>query len=383
MNRVADMNVLLDAFDQCRSGSDWKASTQRYEANVMLKTLEIKQSIEGGTYRPSKCKEFILSERGKVRPVKAPVIEDRVVAKAHNQQILLPEIHRRIIYDNGASIQNRGNDFARRRFETHIHKHYRERVEKGLKPYNGGHVLFADFTKFFDNIPHDELKEQFHEFTDSSEENALTDLLIDAFAPDVSYMDDEEYAAAMSVPYNSLEHMNYQGTGEKLLHKSLNIGSETSQSGGVYYPYAIDNYFKIVRGEKYYGRYMDDINNINDDKERLIQNRADLEEIAANNGLFINQRKTQIVPLNKPFVWLKVKYRLTESGRLYRLLHHDTIVRERARIKAHAALIAAGKMLREEAVQHYRSWRGNAVRYDSYRSIGELDKLFKTLIGGF
>lgn len=150
MNRVADLNVLLNAFDQCRSGSDWKASTQRYEANVMLKTLEIKQSIESGAYHPSKCKEFILSERGKVRPVKAPAIEDRVVAKAHNQQILLPEIHRRIIYDNGASIQGRGNDFARQRFETHIHKHYRERVEKGLKPYNGGYALFADFTKFFD-----------------------------------------------------------------------------------------------------------------------------------------------------------------------------------------------------------------------------------------
>ena len=54
---------------------DWKASTQRYEANVMLKTLEIKQSIESGAYHPSKCKEFILSERGKVRPVKAPSID--------------------------------------------------------------------------------------------------------------------------------------------------------------------------------------------------------------------------------------------------------------------------------------------------------------------
>lgn len=377
------MNVLLNAFDQCRRGSDWKASTQRYEANVMLKTLEIKQSIESGAYRPAKCKEFILSERGKVRPVKAPAIEDRVVAKAHNQQILLPEIRRRIIYDNGASIQDRGNDFARRRFETHIHKHYRERVEKGLKPYNGGYARFSDFTKFFDNLPHEELKEQFHEFTDSQEENALTDTLIDAFAPDVSYMDDAEYAEAMSVPYNSLDHMNYHGTGEKLLHKSLNIGAETSQSGGVYYPYAIDNYFKIVRGEKYYGRYMDDIYNISDDRERLIQNGDALDRMASDAGLFVNKMKTQIVPLNKPFVWLKMKYRLTESGRLYRLLHHDTIVRERVRIKKHAALVAAGKLSKENAVQFYRSWRGDAVRYDNFRSIGELDKLFKTLIGGF
>lgn len=377
MNRVADMNVLLDAFDQCKSGSDWKATTQRYEANTMLKTLELKQNIESGAYRPLKCKEFIQSERGKERPVKAPAIEDRVVAKAHNQQILLPEIRKRIIYDNGASIKKRGNDFAEHRFETHVHKHFRERGD------NGGYILFTDFTKFFDNIPHDELKQQFHEFSDSTEENALTDILIDSFCPDVSYMSDEEYERAMSIPYNSLEHIGYVGPGEKRLKKSLNIGSETSQSGGVYYPHTIDNYFKIVRGVKYYGRYMDDIYMIEDDKELLKEYRYELEEQSRALGLFVNWKKTQIVPLNRPFVWLKVKYRLTETGKLYRSLHHDDIVRERRRIKKYASLIQSGKLPREEAVAAYRSWRGNAEHYDSYDSIGELDKLFKTLIGGF
>lgn len=377
MNKVADMNVLLDAFDECRRGSDWKASTQRYEANVMLKTLEMKQGIESGTYRPAKCKEFILSERGKTRPVKAPTIEDRVVAKAHNQQILLPGIMKRIIYDNGASIKNRGNDFEKHRFETHVHKHFRERGD------NGGYILFADFTKFFDNIPHEGLKEQFHEFSDSAEENALTDILIDSFCPDVSYMTEEEYAGAMDVPYNSLDHIGYLGTGEKRLKKSLNIGSETSQSGGVYYPHIIDNYFKIVREVKYYGRYMDDIYIIADDKGLLMQYRKELEEKSRQLGLFINQKKTQIVPLDKPFIWLKVKYRLTGSGKLVRCLYHDAIVRERRRVKSYARLVADGKMSKGDAVAAYKSWRGNAMRYDSYRSIGGMDKLFKALIGKF
>lgn len=377
MNRVADMNVLLDAFDQCRRGSDWKASTQRYEANVMLKTLEIKQSIESGSYYPAKCKEFRLSERGKVRPVKAPTIEDRVVAKAHNQHILLPEIRKRIIYDNGASIKDRGNDFVKHRFETHIHKHFRQRGD------NGGYILFADFTKFFDNIPHEQLKGQFYAFCRSPQEEQLTASLIDSFCPDVSFMSDEEFANAMNVPYNSLDHMGYIGTGEKRLRKSLNIGSETSQSGGVYYPYVIDNYFKIVRGVKYYGRYMDDIYIIDDDKELLKEYRRELERISREIGLFINQKKTQIVPLNKPFVWLKVKYTLTDSGKLIRNLHHDAIARERRRIKKYANLVRDGKIPKEDVVAAYRSWRGNAKLYDSGRSIGEMDKLFVSLIGGF
>lgn len=41
------------------------------------------------------------------------------------------------------------------------------------------------------------------------------------------------------------------------MRKSVGIGSQISQISGVYYPTRIDNYCKIVKGMKYYGRYMD------------------------------------------------------------------------------------------------------------------------------
>ena len=227
-------------------------------------------------------------------------------------------------------------------------------------------------------------KEQFYEFCCSEEERWLTDVLIDAFQPDVSYMTTEEYAGAMNTIYNSLEHIGYKGPREKLLAKSCNIGSETSQSGGVYYPHYIDNYFKIVLGVDSYGRYMDDTHIIGDTREELQEYEEIYKQKHREYGLFVNEKKTQICPLNKPFIWLKVKYALTEDGRLIRNLSHDSIVRERRKLKAYGRLIAAGILPQDEAANSYRSWRGNAMKhYDSYRTIGELDKLAVQELGGF
>ena len=42
------------------------------------------------------------------------------------------------------------------------------------------------------------------------------------------------------------------------MSKSIDIGDQLSQVIGICYPHSIDNYIKYVRGQKFYGRYMDD-----------------------------------------------------------------------------------------------------------------------------
>ena len=49
-----------------------------------------------------------------------------------------------LIYDNGASLKDKGLDFARRRFEIHLRNAYKE---YGGKAY----ILLMDFTKYYDN----------------------------------------------------------------------------------------------------------------------------------------------------------------------------------------------------------------------------------------
>ena len=51
--------------------------------------------------------------------------------------------------------------------------------------------------------------------------------------------------------------------------RGLGIGSQVSQICGLFYPSRIDNYCKIVKSLKYYGRYMDDIYIIHPDKKYL------------------------------------------------------------------------------------------------------------------
>lgn len=341
----------------------------------MLDCYEIKQELLNGTYAPGTGRQFVQIERGKARPIKAPSMKDRIVQKALNQTVLLPEVLPRLIYDNGASVKGKGNDFGRKRFEAHIHKHFEKRGD------NGGFVLFGDFSKYFDNLRHDKLKAMFRPLIQDDKEFMLLCAILDSFRQDVSYMSDEEYDAAMGAVYNSIEHIGYYGERQKLLAKGCDIGAEISQTAGIFCPHPLDNYFKNVLGLEGYGRYMDDTHFIGDTIEEMMYYKQALKTQADNLGIFLNERKTKIMRLDRPFVWLKIKYTLTPSGHLVRCLSHDAIVRERKRIKYLAEQLKAGAITKDYAERCYLCWRGAKKKFDSHRSIESLDALYRELIG--
>lgn len=206
--------------------------------------------------------------------------------------------------------------------------------------------------------------------------------LIDTFRVDVSYMTDEEYANCMKNVYSALEHAQIDKaelTGEKYMRKSVGIGSQISQISGVYYPTRIDNYCKIVRGLKYYGRYMDDIYIIHEDKEYLKGLLKDIQGICDELGLFINPKKTQIVKLSHGFTFLKIKYSLTETGKVIERISKDSVLRQRRKMKKLRKLLDEGKVSFADVRCSYASWRGGVKHYDSYNIILNMDKLFNEL----
>ena len=89
--------------------------------------------------------------------------------------------------------------------------------------------------------------------------------------------------------------------------KGVDIGSQPSQNIGISYPSQIDNYIKIVRGCKYYGRYTDDSYIIHQDKEFLKQLLKEIKIISSKLGLIVNDRKTRIVKLSQQFKVLQIK----------------------------------------------------------------------------
>jgi len=369
------MNVLLQSADKCITTSAWKESVQRFEADRLLRCWSIKKSLLDHKYDPTPGRPFVQIERGRARYIKAPTIEDRIVQKALAKAVLLPEVVPRLIYDNGASVEGKGSDFGRRRFETHIHKHYRERGD------NGGYVLMGDYSKYYDNLRHDHMKAMVREIVPSDEEFDLFCVILDSFRADVSWMSDEEYANAMTTVYNSLDHAGYVGDRSKLLPKGCDIGAELSQTMGVFYLHKMDNFFKIVQGVKHYMRYQDDTAIIGDTMEEMLDYKRLLKEQSDKAGIFLNDKKTRICRLDRPFTWLKIQYTLTPSGHLVRNLSHDAIVRERKRIKYLAAQVRAGAVPRSYAEQCYLCWRGSNKRYDAHRSIASLDALYRELIG--
>lgn len=376
MEKMSDANSLIDAFNQSKKGCIWKESVQRYEINLLRNTYQIQKEIREETYEQKPFFKFKLNERGHTRMVKSLHISDRVVQRSVCDNILLPTLNKYLTYDNGASVKGKGIDFTRDRFEAHLHRYYKETGS------NEGYILQIDFRKFFDNIQHEPLIDAISKKIPDEATMKFIAKLIDGFKIDVSDMTDEEYSGCMDRVYNALE-MKESTKGEKFMKKSLGIGSQISQISGVFFPTVIDNFCKIIKGMKYFARYMDDIYIIHRSKEFLQELLEELKTISKSIGLFINEKKTQVVKLSHGFTFLKTKYILTSTGRIIKKMCSASITRERRKLKKFKNLVENGKITFLEVLNQFKSWKGTTKRFNCYHSIHCLDGLFNFLFSDY
>ena len=118
-----------------------------------------------------------------------------------------------------------------------------------------------------------------------------------------------------------------------------------------------------------------------------------VKQIAKEQKLYINERKTRLVKLDRPFVFLKVRYRLSDTGKVSRSYLAKTFIRERRKLKKFKKKLDAGELTMETIESQYRSWRGHVMRkrnkksknakpiYDNWQAVQITDKLFKELFG--
>lgn len=374
---IYDMNHLYTSYRRSIKEPNWKRCVQTYEKNAVYNLYKLHNRLIDMTYEQRDFYEFTLHERGKVRRIKAMYIEDRIVQRSLSDYILTPIIKDYLIYDNAASLEKKGVDFCRKRLETHFHRYYR-------KYGRSGYILKIDFSKFFDNLLHDYCKKILFDIVDDKKVHWLIDEMLNSFKLDVSYMNDDEYAQCLLSTFNSLDYeflSEGKKMGEKFMEKSVGIGSHISQLCGILYPTEVDNYCKIVKRIKYYGRYMDDIYIIHPEREFLQDILIYLDNLCKSLGLHINQKKTCIVPIRHGIKFMQIKYNLTESGHLIRRPSSSTYTRERRRLKSFHHLFSCGRISLPEIVLCYRSWKGGLKRYDSYRSLKSMDQYFYQLFG--
>lgn len=369
-DKIANANSLYSAFMKCRIDTHWKESVQRYEANLFSNIAALQKKLRGGTYHQLPFVEFDLAERGKRRHIKAMHISDRVVQRSICDNVLIPALGRCLIYDNGASIYGKGVRFARDRLQCHL--------EKFIRKYGvDGYVLKGDFSKFFDNIDHDLVLKSVAEKIDDPMLMALLDQIVASFRIDASALSEDELSCYETQPVDLLNFPR-SDEGRVFINRSLGIGSQVSQILGVYYPTPIDHLVKVRLGCKYYGRYMDDFYIVHNDKHFLEDVLSEIKGEAGKLKLFLNEKKTVISPLHRGFTYMKVKYSVTDSGKIIKRLSPDSFTRERRKLKKYANFVG-NTMTRRDVSNAYQSWRGNAINFKSHRSVANIDRLYNKL----
>lgn len=148
--RFCSFDALYDSSYRVCRNVRWKDSTINFEENRIETILQTEADLRACEYKQLVFSCFSIIERGKPRDIRACHINDRLVQNALCEQSLLPELTPKFIYDNCATLKNRGIDFALTRVKKHLQMTHRE--------YGLGNDFFAlriDIRKYFDSIDHE------------------------------------------------------------------------------------------------------------------------------------------------------------------------------------------------------------------------------------
>lgn len=340
MELIANLDALYDAFQKCKDGSDWKASVQQYEINLWDNLLKTRNELLTGTYNQKPFVIFYTWERGRKRRIKSIHISDRVVQRSLCDNVLTKLVEPKLIYDNGASRQGMGPDFTRKRIVSHLQSYY-DRYHT-----NEGFVVQTDYKDYFGSMLHSILIEDYRRLL-------------------------PWYDVFCLVRYLITVNGGYKGVG---------IGAQLSQNAGVFYPSPIDQYFKTVRGVKFYDAFMDDrvmvVRYLDEAKDLL----EDFRQRSEKRGLILHEHKTHISKLEYGFTFLKTRFRLESDGHIRVNHDKDTFIRERRKLKKFKNL---DNMTPQHALECYRSWRGTvADKPENRERVNSMDNLFLELFPG-
>lgn len=351
-NEVFSTHAIVDGYKKSRKAAGWKASTQIFGANLFVNASRESTNLMNETWKPKGFFEFDIVERGKQRHIQSVCVAEKCVQSAISNYCLVPILSRSLIYDNGASLKDKGTDFALNRLTKHLRWHY-------LHYGKEGGIYFFDFSGYFSHIKQYPLKERVHAKIQNPQIIRVYDLLVDAFRQEgVSPVEAE----------------------------GLGLGSQVSQISAVFYPNTIDHWAKDTIGIHCYARYMDDGYIIMHDIEKLKAVAERFEELCVENGIVPNKKKCHIVRLTKPFTFLKVRFFITDSGEIVRRINKTASTKERRRLRKLRKLLDDGRKPFEEINLEFHAWLCSLIRGQSFHivqnTITYFDLLFEDY-GGY
>lgn len=273
--------------DKCCKGVGYKKSTQNFKLRMFTSIATTCRNIKTKNYIVGKTYKFVINERGKIRNIDAPHISDRLVHKVLSNEILLPIYSPHIIYDNGASIKDKGFNFCMDRVRTKLYRWYKR---YGLN----GYVITIDFSKFFESCDHDIIHDVHKRYIyDDDTIKVIEDYLF--------------------------------------IDKGISLGVEIAQREACIIPNRLDHF--LQNKGLMIERYGDDTFCLVHDYSDALNLLNEYNLICLELRLKVNSKKTKIIPIKDYFKYCKWKYNITKNGKIICISIKDTIYRQRRKLR--------------------------------------------------
>ena len=342
---LMDMNNYIDIFYKCRKSTAWKRTYQNFNINIIKNISYVWYNMMNNTINTLPHKHFKVNERGKMRDISAPEINERLIQSNLSSNIAHPLMDKTLIFDNYASQLNKGTTIARKRYKQFLIKNYK---------YNrdDSYVLKIDIKKFFDSIDHEISMNKWNKYIKNEYILNIIKQILD-------------------------KKLKSNGNG-------LCLGSELSQLTASLYLSKMDHILKECYRIKWYGRYNDDICIMHKSKEFLINLLKHIKMGLSTIGLKINETKTKIINLkNNSFIILKTKYfydKCKNCGKVIMLSGRKSSKIERRKLRKFKTKMLNKTMNFLEIFNLYKAWRKNILKqFNSYNLISRNDEYFKYL----
>ena len=314
--------AIANAYKLHKKNTGRKTSIQRYGGNLTANVVKASKEVLSGGWKSKGFYEFDIIERGKARHIMTTDVEEKCIQRAFCDNCLVPILQSYLIYDNSATIKGKGTDFALDRLTESLRHHYRKYKREGG-------IYFFDFTNFFGNIDNVLL-------TQEVRKKLLDDLCRKMY---------EAFVFA------------FGDTG-------LGLGSQVSQISAVFFPNMDDGYIIC--------------NDIATLKKIVKQFEEKCEEL----HIKTNRKKCHIYKLTKPFKFLKVRFRLLESGAVIRKINRISTRKERQRLKKYKNFVLNGIMTIQDVRLQLHSWICQQNRGLCHDSIVSMIKWYNEIFKG-
>lgn len=325
---LSDYDKIYTSAVLCKDGVRWKASTQKFLYDILLNCYDIKSDVINNKNIHKGFVVFYLLERGKPREAYSIHIGERALQRTLSDYILMPFIKNSIVDRNCASIKGKGEIYAENALKKDLQEYWK------LFHNNDGYAIFLDVSKYFFNINRKDILQRLSNVGDVTIQRII-----------------KQFSDA----YNVYEHFKDD--------VGYGLGTQFVQAAGIFALSPIDHYIKECEKLGYLStRYMDDTYILceKDDKDWMLEKYIKKCELM---GFPMNLKKCVAVPVNKPFVWLKKLYCLTDTGKVIVRIGYKAVTRERHAIVSRMNWVNDNRMSFYSYSNQVRSWLINIRKH--------------------